>query len=129
MSPNREQAELLLGKAREDLTAATVLAASSEAADPSVGFHAQQAVEKALKAVLAVRGTEFPWTHDLQLLIRRLESAEVDVPSFVLEARRLGPWAIEYRYGEVIAEALDREWSVDLIAEVIRWAETQIAAS
>jgi HEPN domain-containing protein len=30
-----------------------------------VGFHCQQAVEKALKAVLAERGADFPYTHDV----------------------------------------------------------------
>jgi HEPN domain len=34
-----------------------------------VGFHAQQAAEKALKAVLAASGDDFPWTHDLRHLM------------------------------------------------------------
>lgn len=34
-----------------------------------VGFHAQQAAEKAIKAVLLSRGVEFPLTHDLEELI------------------------------------------------------------
>lgn len=33
--------------------------------DGVLGFHTQQAVEKALKAVLAVNGVEFPYSHDL----------------------------------------------------------------
>lgn len=46
-----EEAQLLLRKAREDADAATKLAADGDTADAIVGFHAQQAVEKALKAV------------------------------------------------------------------------------
>jgi HEPN domain len=36
-----------------------------EVADVLVCFHSQQAVEKALKAVLAARGVEFPFIHDI----------------------------------------------------------------
>jgi HEPN domain-containing protein len=36
------------------------LARDSEQDDDVVGFHAQQAVEKALKAVVAARGLEIP---------------------------------------------------------------------
>ena len=35
-----------------------------------VAFHAQQAAEKALKAVLVLRSVPFPKTHDLQDLIK-----------------------------------------------------------
>lgn len=62
MSPEREQAALLLRKAREDQAVIAKLADDPQIADSAVGFHAQQAVEKALKAVLAARGDDFPWT-------------------------------------------------------------------
>jgi hypothetical protein len=55
-----EEAQLLLRKAREDADAAAKLAADGDTADAIVGFHAQQAVEKALKAVLAASGDDFP---------------------------------------------------------------------
>jgi HEPN domain-containing protein len=32
-------------------------------------FHAQQAAEKALKAILILEGVDFPFTHNLQRLI------------------------------------------------------------
>lgn len=41
--------------------------------DAIVGFHAQHAVEKAIKAVLAANGETFPFTHDLEGLIERCE--------------------------------------------------------
>lgn len=122
MTPERQQAALLLRKAREDRDALGVLAAERSIADASVGFHAQQAVEKALKGVLAARGVDFPWTHDLQLLIRELDAAELEVPHDVREARRLAPWAVEYRYGEVIDETLDREATLVLVDAVLKWA-------
>lgn len=125
MSPEREQAELLLRKAREDQAALTALAGDPGIADSVVGFHAQQAVEKALKAVLAARGDDFPWTHDLRLLLRRLEAVGVDVPDVVLEARRLTPWSVEYRYGEVIDERLDRRAASQRVGDVLGWAAAE----
>jgi predicted RNase H-like HicB family nuclease len=49
---HREVAQLLLEKATGDLAAAELLAADERQADHVVGFHAQQAVEKSIKAVL-----------------------------------------------------------------------------
>ncbi len=102
------------------------LVESPAVADAPIGFHAQQAVEKALKAVLAARRQDFPSTHDLQLLTRRLEQSGPAVPAAVREARRLAPWAVEYRYGEVIDEALDRPAAVRLVDETIAWAAAEV---
>ena len=51
MTP-RDFAAVLLAKAVQDLDVMRVLAADAGIADGAVGFHAQQAIEKALKAVL-----------------------------------------------------------------------------
>lgn len=65
----------LLTLARQDLAAAEALDRDERVSDSSVGFHAQQAVEKALKAAIASRGLEFPFTHDLGLLMQLSEDA------------------------------------------------------
>lgn len=57
----------LLALARRDLRAAEILRDQPEVGDGIVGFHAQQAAEKALKAWLTLLGIEFPRTHDLSL--------------------------------------------------------------
>ena len=75
-----EAAELFLEKAASDLAAARLLAGDADQDDNVVGFHAQQAVEKALKAVVAVRSLEIPRSHDLGLLIRLLDSADHELP-------------------------------------------------
>ncbi|HEX3909178.1 MAG TPA: HEPN domain-containing protein [Solirubrobacteraceae bacterium] len=48
-----------------------MLAAASDIADGAVGFHAQQAVEKALKTAIVLTETELPRTHDLEQLSDR----------------------------------------------------------
>jgi HEPN domain-containing protein len=64
-----------------------------------VGFHAQQAVKKALKAVIASRDLEFPFTHDLGALMQLCEDAGFELPGKLAEADCLTPYAAALRYG------------------------------
>jgi len=61
-------------------------------------FHAQQATEKALKAVLVARGMEFPLTHDLEALLEILREAGVTLPQTMDDIDELTPYAVETRY-------------------------------
>jgi HEPN domain-containing protein len=71
--PGRDQVlavvhEWLL-KAENDLTtAAHTLKLGEECPTDTVCYHAQQCVEKYLKAVLVLEGIDFPKTHDLERL-------------------------------------------------------------
>lgn len=61
--PRPEQRQLphrLLRKAASDLAAARLLADDADQGDDVVGFHVQQAVEKAVKAVLAWLEIDYP---------------------------------------------------------------------
>src|ERR1700677_2015549 len=74
-SPRPEQieyAKLLLRRANGDLQACRVLADGADIDDNIVGFHAQQAVEKAMKVVLVLADADLPLTHDLKFLMRRV---------------------------------------------------------
>jgi HEPN domain-containing protein len=79
----RAEAVVLVRKAEEDANAMRLLA-DAEISDEIVGFHAQQAVEKWLKAVLGSRGIEFEYTHDLRRLI-------AEVTAVVGESRNWSP--------------------------------------
>ena len=126
MSPERDQAELLLARARESEAVLGVIAADDSLADSAVGFHAQQAVELAMKSVLALHGVDYPWTHDLQLLITKLASAGVEVPEAVAEARALTPWAVAYRYDETPDERIDRGELTALVSDLVDWAKASL---
>jgi len=123
-----EEAMLLLRKAREDADAVEKLAPDLGIADSVVGFHSQQAAEKALKAVLASRGDEFPWTHDLRHLMERLAAIAAPLPDALREVRVLGPWAVEFRYGETIEDQLDRGQALALARGIVAWAEVSVSA-
>lgn len=73
MRSPRDHAQMLLDKAANDLVAARATVATGEALD-TVCFHAQQAVEKSLKALLALKDVEFPWHHDLGELLILVQS-------------------------------------------------------
>jgi HEPN domain-containing protein len=127
--PETEEANLLLRKAVEDRDAVAKLAADSDIADSVIGFHAQQTVEKAIKAVLASCGDEFPWTHDLRHLIERLDALRRSLPPSLDDVRELAPWAVEFRYGETIDDLLDRHHALALAEQVVEWARAEVRAS
>jgi HEPN domain-containing protein len=93
-----ELARRFLRKAYEDRDAVEILSGSDRAADAVVGFHAQQAVEKFVKAVLVVRGIDAPRTHDLRFLLDCAVAAGVQVPDDVRASLWLTPWSVEFRY-------------------------------
>jgi HEPN domain-containing protein len=120
-----EAAELFLRKAASDLAAARVLAADNAQDDDVVGFHAQQAVEKALKAVVAVRSLEIPRSHDLGLVIRLLDLAEGELPVEIREADWLNPWAVTLRYDHPGAP-LDRTMALEVADRSLLWAQERV---
>lgn len=99
MADQHDLAEQLLGLAAEDEAALRAMVDVPAVTDAIVGFHAQQAVEKALKALLAARGVDFPFTHDLRVLMDLCDSAGFPVPPTLADAARLTPYAVAQRYG------------------------------
>lgn len=127
-----EVAAVLTRKAEGDAKAMRKLAEDEEIADDAVGFHAQQAIEKWLKAVIASRGEDFEYTHDIRHLIIRakLEPREANQPFDIRQAINLTEYAVPLRYEDLLdAEPLDRAITVSLVEEVERWAKDEIAAS
>jgi HEPN domain-containing protein len=113
--------DLFVSKAASDLAAARSLAADPEQSDDVVGFHAQQAVEKPLKAVIAIRGLEIPRSHDIELLLRLLDPGDSTLPGELAEAGWLNPWAVTMRYDETIA-ALERGSAMRVAESCLTWA-------
>lgn len=96
----------------------------------AAGFHAQQAAEKAVKAVLVHVGVDFPKSHRLDRLARLLPaSTGID---FNIEAlTELAPWAVAGRYPEDIENPTPQEARrlFDLASEVVRRSRSVIAAN
>jgi HEPN domain-containing protein len=116
----------LLALAREDLISAEALDKAERVSDSPVGFHAQQAVEKALKAAIASHDLEFPFTHDLGLLMQLCEDAGLELPADLAEADRLTPYAAAVRYGLGDPGAVAPEAALRWATIAIEWAETEL---
>jgi HEPN domain-containing protein/predicted nucleotidyltransferase len=90
---------------------------------PDLCFQAQQAAEKAVKAVLVAHGIIAPHTHDLAALLRRLEAPGVDIPTVVADARALTVFAVEARYpGHTRVESDDYAAALGRMDTVLGWA-------
>ncbi len=97
MLDRRDLARGWLTKGDSDLRTAELLVASDGPYDTAC-FHAQQAIEKYLKALLAYAGASIPFTHNLEDLevlcvglYPRLDLSDIDVSE-------LTPFAVELRY-------------------------------
>lgn len=122
---NRQQelARLMLKKAQQDFDAAKTFAASDKVADEIVGFHAQQTIEKTLKAVLTHAGVEFEFTHDLVTLFEEVEKIEHTPPAKAEEVEELTPFAVEFRYTVFSeSEPFDRQYATQLAEKFLKWA-------
>jgi len=120
---HREVARLLLSKAQADLSAANVLVATENQADHIIGFHLQQAIEKALKAALVSHTVEIPRTHDLGYLVEVLSQQGVEIPPEVASSDWLTPWGVLFRYDDDPAISLDRDKALEAAAAAIALAE------
>jgi HEPN domain-containing protein len=129
MKPPREQGSAAsprewLAHAESDLNLARLVKGNKQVLPEQVCFHAQQAAEKVLKAVLLFKRVEFPLVHDLEALLELLGKSGLAVPPEVSEARSLTPYAVEARYPGHLEEVTpsDADEAIRLAEGVLRWA-------
>jgi hypothetical protein len=106
---------VLLRKASQDRLALEKLIDDPEIEDDLLGFHAQQAAEKILKALLAARGVDYPKTHNLRVLIELLAAEDIRLPAKLAEIDRLTQFGTTFRYDttssiDATERALWLEW-------------------
>lgn len=91
-------------------------------------FAAQQAAEKAIKAVLIHFDIDYPYTHDIARLLSLIEQTGQDVPDGVKAAAVLSDYAVESRYPGLAEPITEAEYSeaLALAGRLIGWAEAGI---
>lgn len=91
-------------------------------------FDAQQAAEKAIKAVMVLRGIEFPYIHELARLMDILESGGDSIPDAVRRAARLTQYATATRYPGLEEPVTEQDYAeaVELAEVVLRWADSHL---
>ncbi|MFI5003771.1 MAG: HEPN domain-containing protein [Solirubrobacterales bacterium] len=99
------------------------MAPDLDISDAIIGFHAQQAVEKQIKAVLAGHGIPFAKSHALSYLIGLVEQNGITASAALAQADTLSPWAVEFRYEGEEPPALDRAEALAFVEQLRGWAE------
>ncbi len=98
-----------LRKADSDLEAAGHLIAADSDFCAAAAFHAQQAVEKYLKAVLVRHQLDFPRTHDIDRLVDLVRTVDPGLGLIVEGAAILTPYGVEVRYPADLPEPTREE--------------------
>ena len=121
---DREDAERMLNLAKVDLKAIRNMLDPEIFEDSVFGLHAQQAVERALKSWLTLRGIAYPKTHDLRLLMSLLEShGQEDCRRFE-SLVYLTDFAVQFRYDYRPATAeVNRPAVLGAVEDLIRHPE------
>jgi len=87
-----------LDKSREDLGVADYLLRERSPYLNAIGFHAQQAAEKVLKALLVRHQVEFPKAHNLGELLDLVAQVAPALATTLRSATTLNPYGVEVRY-------------------------------
>ena len=125
MRPEPDSPQAWLAYAHSDLSlaAASIPGVMLE----NLCFHAQQAAEKGIKAVLIARHIAFPKTHSITLLIEKLP-ADIERTLNLLNAVDLTEYATVFRYPGETEPITEEEYQrlLEMATKVVQWAEEQI---
>jgi len=115
-----------LSRARSDLILAKAAGVGIYLED--LCFHAQQAAEKAVKALLIRQRVDFPYVHDLAELLTLLERTGLSLPESIRQSAKLTRFAVFTRYPGIASPISEEEYqeAVNLAEEVYRWVQEQI---
>jgi HEPN domain-containing protein len=128
-----DHAKLLLLMASKDMKAHDIMLMPESVDDEIFGFHAQQAVEKTLKAWVSLAGGTYAKNHDLSMLLLTLQGLECDIENFK-DLISLNAFAAQFQYEalETDDEPLDRQetrrrvqYAFDTVQALLRLMESR----
>jgi HEPN domain-containing protein len=119
-----------LNHAASDLALARLGLNSKDVLPEQICFHAQQTVEKAIKAVLLYRGIKFPLVHDIEELLEVARQEKLQLPDWAEDMVELTPYAVEVRYPgyEEVIQETEVEQALDIAQRAIMWAKSVLVA-
>ncbi|MFC1812445.1 HEPN domain-containing protein [Thermodesulfobacteriota bacterium] len=122
-----KQAQLMLDMARKDLKALKGMLDQDIFEEEIFGFHAQQAIEKTLKGLIALMGHEYPLTHDISTLLEFLENRGQEVEPF-WDFVEFNAFSVRFRYEtfDALEEPINRKGTIEKIEDLLRQVEKQI---
>jgi len=129
MKEDKAHAAMMFGLAQDDFKTLEVFRDLPDVATAIFGFHAEQAVEKALKAWLTTAGARYPKVHDIRLLLKLLTDAGQTVPEPFRRLVYLTAFAAQFRYevNDELVPELDRPAVIRKVGEVLEHVGRLIA--
>lgn len=114
--------------AKSDLTLAKI-ARHEDVLLENLCFHAQQAVEKALKAVSIYYKIDFPKTHNIKIILDILQT-KIVISEEIIRSSILTDYAVTSRYPGEYEEITYEEYckAIELAEKVFTWANKIIHA-
>jgi HEPN domain-containing protein len=98
MPPEMELVRQWIERARTDLRSAAHALSANPPLTEDACFHAQQAIEKSLKAFLVHRDVEFEWSHRIRYLLNLCAQCDTSFSQWRDEAEPLTEYAVQFRY-------------------------------
>lgn len=98
MPPEAELVRQWIERARADLRSAEHALCANPPLTEDACFHAQQTVEKSLKAYLVHRDIEFEWSHRIRYLLNLCVQCDAAFAQWRDEAEPLTEYAVQFRY-------------------------------
>jgi HEPN domain-containing protein len=126
MKSHAAEAKRLLRIARRDLKSFTLLKSGGEEYAVDAKFHAQQSVEKCLKAVLVFNDLKARRIHSLLDLALELKMAGVELPFDPNDLDKLTAYAVTLRYDDEEVLLLDYAEATKLVEGVFEWAKEKV---
>ncbi len=117
--------------AESDLALAKTGKTSKKIKYSTLCFHSQQAVEKAVKAVLVFYRIDFPKTHHIDFLFKLLKQENFNVPEIIFETKYLSKFSVGSRYPGEELEIERKEYleTIKSATVVLKWAKAIINKS
>ena len=116
--PLPDLAALLMRKAGQDIYVLNKMVDDETAPVEIFGFHAQQATEKLIKALLAMNSVLFTRTHRLGELVDLATDNCITLPDGIESLVDLTPYAVEFRYDVAPGESYDELDKHDVLTQV-----------
>lgn len=117
--PPPDLAIVLIHKADQDIYVLDKMVGDEEAPVEVFGFHAQQATEKLIKALLARGAVPYTRTHRLGELVDLAADNGIGLPEGIEFLVDLTPYAVEFRYDVAPDEGCDELDKHDVLAQVL----------
>jgi HEPN domain-containing protein len=120
-----------LNRAKSNLARARDVPNNPEIYMEDLCFDAQQAAEKAIKAVMLHLDIDFPYVHNLTKLLTLVKQAGQDISPSLERVANLSSYAVETRYPSFSEPVTQQEYeeSVLLAEQIIHWHKKLLMGS